>query len=59
MTTSLADHLRQAIKIRREELDQEISIADLDPLVQRHKLGQRFNMRFIESEIAVWERTQE
>jgi len=58
MTASLIEHLRQAIKIRKEELAQEITTSDMAPLVQRHKLGQRFNMRFIDMEIEVWRRSK-
>jgi hypothetical protein len=55
---NLAEHLRAAMNTRRAELKQEISASDRKPLVQRHKLGQEFGFKFIEKEIAVWERNQ-
>jgi hypothetical protein len=56
---NLAEHLRAAMNTRRAELTREISTSDKTPLVQRHKLGQEFSFKFIEREIAVWERIQD
>lgn len=55
---TLDEHLRIAIKKRREELKGEISTSDLKPLVQRHKLGQEFAFKFVENEIRIWRRNQ-